>query len=241
MGQKASVPGVVFFIWGILPNNDSYSGNHGHRTLSIFWEFGRVADFQPQNPTDTNAKKAAFLLFLVFHWLIWVRLSFSQVRLEGKCVCLFLWASQSPGHEFLLGTPGCGRLTSAQRPLRGTHQPERSRVQRKEGTLPSRNHCFFWTWDLHGKLQLVLRSCTFLHCMLSSAGVQKPQKSSTFSGPGSSPVATGQSNSNSKGLIPFPFFSTIALFRNRICFPWGSDGFLERFGSLERMEMEGTP
>ena len=38
-----------------------------------------------------------------------------------------------------------------------------------------------------------------------------------------------------QGLIPFPFFSTLVLFRNRIRFPWVVDGFLKRFGSLERM------
>ena len=40
--------------------------------------------------------------------------------------------------------------------------------------------------------------------------------------------------------VDSPFFSTIVLFKNRL-FPLGFDGFLKRFGSLERMEMEGTP
>ena len=41
---------------------------------------------------------------------------------------------------------------------------------------------------------------------------------------------------------PFPiFFSTIALSKNRIPVPWVSGGFLERFGSLERKDMEATP
>ena len=41
--------------------------------------------------------------------------------------------------------------------------------------------------------------------------------------------------------IPFPFFSSILLSKNRIRFPWASGGFLERFGSLKRMDKEGTP
>ena len=39
--------------------------------------------------------------------------------------------------------------------------------------------------------------------------------------------------------IDSPFFSTILLFENRSLFP-RSDGFPERFGCLERMEMEGA-
>ena len=35
--------------------------------------------------------------------------------------------------------------------------------------------------------------------------------------------------------------STIGPFKNRICFPWVFDGFLKRFGSPERMDMEGSP
>ena len=38
-----------------------------------------------------------------------------------------------------------------------------------------------------------------------------------------------------------PFFSTIVLSKNRIRLFWVSGGFVERFGSLERMEMEGIP
>ena len=34
------------------------------------------------------------------------------------------------------------------------------------------------------------------------------------------------------------FFSTIVLSKNRIRFPWVSGGFLERFGSLERMDLD---
>ena len=40
--------------------------------------------------------------------------------------------------------------------------------------------------------------------------------------------------------VDSPFFSTIVLFSHRICFPRVFHGFLKRFGSLERMEMEGT-
>ena len=41
--------------------------------------------------------------------------------------------------------------------------------------------------------------------------------------------------------VDSPFFSTIVLFNTDRGFPWDLDGFLKRFGSLERMDMEGTP
>ena len=43
--------------------------------------------------------------------------------------------------------------------------------------------------------------------------------------------------------VDSPFFSTIVLSQRPAVLrsPWVSGGFLERFGSLERMEMEGTP
>ena len=43
-----------------------------------------------------------------------------------------------------------------------------------------------------------------------------------------------------QGLIPTIFFNHRSS-RTRIRFPWVSGGFLERFGSRERMELEGTP
>ena len=49
-----------------------------------------------------------------------------------------------------------------------------------------------------------------------------------------------QSRSTTIPGVDFPFFSTIVLFKNQL-FLWGSDGFLERSGSLERMEMEVSP
>ena len=45
---------------------------------------------------------------------------------------------------------------------------------------------------------------------------------------------------NCQGMIPCPFFSAIVLSKNRIRSPWVSRVFLERFGSLERMEMKGA-
>ena len=42
-------------------------------------------------------------------------------------------------------------------------------------------------------------------------------------------------------LIDSPFLLTIVLFKNRIRFPGFFDGFLKRFGSPERMELEATP
>ena len=41
--------------------------------------------------------------------------------------------------------------------------------------------------------------------------------------------------------VDSPFFSAIVLVKNRIHFPGVFAGFLERFGSLERMDMEVTP
>ena len=40
---------------------------------------------------------------------------------------------------------------------------------------------------------------------------------------------------------PYKDSGYIVLFKNWICFPWVFHGFLQRFGSLERMELEGTP
>ena len=42
-------------------------------------------------------------------------------------------------------------------------------------------------------------------------------------------------------MVDSPFFSNIVLSKNRIRFPPVSGGVLDIFGSLERMEMEGTP
>ena len=55
-------------------------------------------------------------------------------------------------------------------------------------------------------------------------------------------LCLGHSLSQREGLIPLPFFSAIVLFRHQIAVsPGFLGGFLERFGSLERMEKEESP
>ena len=56
--------------------------------------------------------------------------------------------------------------------------------------------------------------------------------------PPSSGFWLGSGNQLVKGLIPHSFQPSFFSITSRL--PWVSEGVLERFGFLERMEMEGT-